>query len=910
MLTEEGEAEKAEPETESEMLTEEREAEEAEPETESETLTEEGEAEEAEPETESEMLTEEGEIAEGEETDPETESEMLTEKETMEEIPEKRQIRVFHIEVKLPEGGRIYDGTDRIELSYDTEGLEQEADGNLQYQAWMTGIDAGEWPVEYRFWLTGEMAQEVSLQVEQKNLTVQVLPKPLKVTIPDGWKTYGDPSDMEKIHLSGELEVTGFIKDENGQEQIPEGFEPPEITVDSSVVGQWSEIYEKGSQKVYNNALIMKNTGEGKTSGNPTRNYSFPETARDENYKKGKLVIAQNQVEEGKDYEIRGEDGAWFRGNVQNFWIRKGTSLQVLPLKERGYSEGWSSGALFQGGTYSFSMKKKNRDGEITAVSQEQQICVRVDGEVPPADLEISGACENGDSYYGKDDVFVRIGVPEDPESGSRQARYFIAASREALPVQIPEKKEWWQDCGGGMQLQLANPGSYVIYVETEDNVGNRAYAKSPAIVIDRDKPEIEITGAKDHSANAGEVCLTVSCRDPSYRSGSLNVSIEGANGTFVPAGEERKADAQGEVLCFADFEHTKSTDDIYTVTAAAEDLAGNRSEETITFSVNRFGSVYDLSPDTKEELEQYYHKKAFPVTFLETNIDYVGSVQILCRREGVLSELKEKQDYSVSCSGSETGWKQYTYTIREETFQKEGNYEVLLLSQDRARNSSDSQTQKKAVKFIIDHSAPECLITGLEANGVYHAESMWICLEPRDNICLKEMNIYLDGRKAAGYSRKEIQQLGGAVKWRVNAGKQWQCLEVQVSDAAGNQMWTGEIPFYITESTDTEKIPPYKKNGKSAREQAEMLLQKRTERTETENDAEKTVLSDAGNGKESRVNRTERTDDGKQRTMNGYLQAVFQRTTDRKLLFLLPCVLAVIFILLTAGIHRLRQRG
>ena len=43
-----------------------------------------------------------------------------------------------------------------------------------------------------------------------------------------------------------------------------------------------------------------------------------------------------------------------------------------------------------------------------------------------------------------------------------------------------------------------------------------------------------------------------------------------------------------------------QDADDLYTVKAEAFDLAGNISETNVTFSVNRFGSVYQLDEATE----------------------------------------------------------------------------------------------------------------------------------------------------------------------------------------------------------------------------------------------------------------------------------------------------------------------
>ena len=54
-------------------------------------------------------------------------------------------------------------------------------------------------------------------------------------------------------------------------------------------------------------------------------------------------------------------------------------------------------------------------------------------------------------------------------------------------------------------------------------------------------------------------------------------------------------------------------------------------------------------------------------------------------------------------------------YRIPASSFQKEGIYELLLSSEDRANNQSDTGMQGKRVTFALDWTAPECLITGVK---------------------------------------------------------------------------------------------------------------------------------------------------------------------------------------------------
>ncbi|MDO5345273.1 MAG: Ig-like domain-containing protein, partial [Lachnospiraceae bacterium] len=809
-------------------------------------------------------------------------------------------LRVKNIRVKEPEGGRIYDGTDQIELLFDVEGAAENAAELVAYEARLNGTDAGVRQVIYRFWLPEEEKDRYRLEAETALLQVNILPKTLEVQIPDGWRTYGSTVSAEEIHLLGNVQVTGFVKDKEGREQIPEDFVLPQVDVNQNAVRQWDPMYEDGRQRIYRNALILRRTASGEITGNPSGNYRFPSEPEDKRCKTGSLTVVQGSIWHGKDYEMTGDEESLFCSEDGILWVRAGTGLHVRPLEGSGYNQGTDSGALFQDGLFSFSLKQKSKQGKLLADSLEGQLAYRVDASAPEAVLNIQADRHWGAVYYGQKQAAVSISVPADEQSGIRSAEYFIAASQEAEVGPASGEEGWWRDCTQGARLELTQEGTYVIYVRTRDRVGNQAYVKSPQIVIDSSGPGLTIEGVKDNSANAGSVKLKISCRDPYYKENSLRVKITGANGGTAPASIGKEEGTEGAWVQFADFPEEKSADDMYTVTAWAEDLAGNRTEKEIHFSVNRFGSVYALGEETARMLAGFYHRTAFPVVFLETNIDYVGEVQLLCRKDGSVFALERERDYSVMLNEAEDGWKQYRYTVPARTFSREGTYEVLLMSRDRANNSSDSQTQKKSVRFSIDYSKPECFVTGIEENKIYQAEEIWACLEPRDNGRMKELKIYLDGKEDAAYTAEQIDGQGGLLKWKAVSEDHWQRLQIYVSDEAGNEAWTEEIPFYVAGQTAAESIPPYENTEKSAK----ALAEEERSRKGTGKQGNKSVQKETKqNGDSSAVPQSR-----KKRDAQGSAVLAGVELPPRNLL-LAGCIFAALILLLLLGIVRIRRK-
>lgn len=134
---------------------------------------------------------------------------------------------------------------------------------------------------------------------------------------------------------------------------------------------------------------------------------------------------------------------------------------------------------------------------------------------------------------------------------------------------------------------------------------------------------------------------------------------------------------------------------------------------------------------DTKKKLKQYYFRHPTDIVFLETNIDYVGASKIFCRENGEVRQLIRGTDYEVTMTGDASSWKQYQYRIPASSFQKEGIYELLLSSEDRANNQSDTGMQGKRVTFALDWTAPECLITGVKGGELCQTAVQTVCFWP-----------------------------------------------------------------------------------------------------------------------------------------------------------------------------------
>ncbi len=810
----------------------------------------------------------------GSESESESESEKESESESESESENPRPSGQYLVSIKdcavcLPEGGRVYDGTDRIEVTFNTELTrvrtpditeqkadkasesaadipgdqpslpeEKEPEYHVTCSARLAGPDAGIQKVLCSFSLETPYPENVKLDESASSvqLDAEVRKAVLSVTIADGKKTYGEPADIKHIRFDKDdiILVSGFVKDENGQEIIPDGFKKPEVEVDSKVLEQWSPIYEVQKEVLsdsqvrhkYKKALVMKRTKNGKLTGDATANYEFCSDPSDPRYRPGTVTVERASLKRGESYTVSGEPGAYVIAGDGTVTVRQGSWLKVEPVA-KGYNTGAEKENIAADGIFRFSLSQRTEDGKLLAESKEDQIVYRVDNEAPKAEMSVQGAQKNPDACFSSSGAKVKIDTPQDEVSGIESVRFRIlscALTNETASgggAGLLSQSGPWQEIGTEGIVSLDTEQVCRIEAEVRDRVGNVSLTISPVIVIDHTSPKLEIKGVTDQSANRGSVVITVGCKDETYRKGSLSATLESTFGGVKVGQTLYEEDENSASIRFDDFPKSKAADAIYTLSVDAEDKAGNNARRQITFSVNRFGSAYSLAPSTKEQLKKYYHTKPFDVTFLETNLDEVGGARVLLRCGGEMKELGAK-NLSVRSSLEESGRHSYAYTVPAGCFSSDGEYEVMLLTQDRAGNSADSSSRLLPVRFAIDTTKPECLVSGIDPDGQYHAGKVTAVIEVRDNLELEKADIYLNSRILQSVSAEKLKKSMGLIRVTLPEKEEWQTLQVRVQDRAGHVTWSREYTVYVSSTAKGEAVKF--KSGRLSAMQLEQL--------------------------------------------------------------------------------------
>ena len=250
----------------------------------------------------------------------------------------------------------------------------------------------------------------------------------------------------------------------------------------------------------------------------------------------------------------------------------------------------------------------------------------------------------------------------------------------------------------------------------------------------------------------------------------------------FTPARETEN----GKKLSY-DFSTARLADGSYTLFVQAEDLAGNQTEKSVSFRVNRSGSLYTLSSRTAGIGTTYYIRNAENLEVTERNRDQLSKKAIVCVKDGSFRILQEGRDYQTTIQKVGERWL-YRYQIFRKCFLEEGVYTLAFQSLDQAGNQSDSREKNTFLEFCIDRTGPVSFLTGLpEDLDPGEAE---FTIQARDNGKLAYMELWRNGERLFRTTREKTEvavELSGTTDFRILA-----------VDQAGNESWSENYRVYV----------------------------------------------------------------------------------------------------------------
>jgi hypothetical protein len=446
-------------------------------------------------------------------------------------------------------------------------------------------------------------------------------------------------------------------------------------------------------------------------------------------------------------------------------------------------------------GDYTFTLAFQDKAGNKAEYNRVDEFTI--DQTKPVLDITYDNTQSTNDYYFANS----RTATIDILEHNFDPALIEVAMTAEGAAV--PAISGWSRNGDHNLATVCFDADAdYTFTISGTDQAENSLDAyEMDHFVIDQTAPELEFFDIEPMSANNDVVAPGIRYSDTNYDADRIVIRLSGYHNGEQEVTGNRSLTANEVKIHLEDFAHTQEMDDLYTLEAVVYDLAGNSSEERITFSVNRFGSVYTFDSSTEllaGENGTYYTKKEPRPVITETNVDTLQFREITCSWNGELRTLQEGVDYTVQESGSDVSWKQYTYTIDPKNFSKEGTYILSIYSEDRATNASDNSSKGKKIEFALDKTSPSILISGVENDGQYRENSREVTLDIQDNILLSEVDVTLEG-KTTTYMASDLAKLDGRIVFTADSANYWQKMQVSARDAAGNEYTTGDIRFLIT---------------------------------------------------------------------------------------------------------------
>lgn len=431
-------------------------------------------------------------------------------------------------------------------------------------------------------------------------------------------------------------------------------------------------------------------------------------------------------------------------------------------------------------GQYRLNVSCTDYGGNVSAALTTQEFVI--DKTAPKIAIQYSETPAANGSFYKQDRTAV-VTVNE---------KYF---DKDNLKIQIEGQKGAKVPKPSEIQSEnnthkityvFKDDGEYKFNIVCTDKAGNKTQeTENNSFVIDKTKPQITITGVQNKNAHTGRVAPVVLFADNNFSQKDTQIELVGTNNGKIETKGSWKNSNGGKQFVFEQLKNTKETDDIYTLKVTTTDLAGNSQAKQMSFSVNRFGSVYTFSQDLKNIVGKYV-KDEVDVVVTETNVSALksGAGKVRVTRNNAVVDLKEGIDYTVTNKTVSGGWSTYVYTIPKEKFAADGKYKILFSSVDTAGNRNDNSDEEKqaAISFGIDKTAPVVAPLNIENNTQYSESKKDAVISIQDNLVLEQVKVYINGKETP------VAYNGQNYQFTVSKNMGQQNVEIVATDAAGNE--------------------------------------------------------------------------------------------------------------------------
>ena len=453
-----------------------------------------------------------------------------------------------------------------------------------------------------------------------------------------------------------------------------------------------------------------------------------------------------------------------------------------------------------------------DRAGNTTDTHKETKRIV-VDNIAPTAQVSYNEATNVvGDISYYNGDITATVTINE-ANFYAGDVQVMVSKDGGAATAITPTWKDNSVDVHVGT-FTITGDGDYVVTINYTDKSSNKmATYTSKQMTVDTkiEAPTYTINGvAKNEVGGAykGDATIGFNFTDQNFDTNTITLTrtrfdkVEDVTEMFIKVNGNDKGGSGSFTI-----PTEVGNDGIYVLKITMTDKAKHETESEIKFTINRYGSVYEYSEELVELIKdggQYVQSIGSDLVITEYNTDKLlaGSLNILVTRDGENIDVDYTSDPAVNDAAGigQSGWYQYTYTIKAVNFTQDGVYKISLTSKyatdDSAENEStsvpdnsiDSQGKEiiDSMNFTVDSVAPEIRnIVNLDKR-----------IADRDKI--------VDGKLNVKYT---VVDVGGlqSIEITVN-GKMIQTLtEKEIADNAYN--FTGSFDIDEQDSTTAQKV-------------------------------------------------------------------------------------------------------
>lgn len=464
------------------------------------------------------------------------------------------------------------------------------------------------------------------------------------------------------------------------------------------------------------------------------------------------------------------------------------------------------------------------------SVTHKEKNRVVVDNIVPTAKVIYSEAIntEGKISYYDGDiDVTIKV-----TEANFYSKDVKVKVSKDGKETNISRDVKWKDNSVDEHTgtFTLTEDGDYIVTIEYSDKSGNvmKTY-KSEQLTIDTDikAPTLSINGV-GHSGDSGaynkDVTVSYSFEDVNYDTNNIRLTrtkfdtVEDVTSEFV--GTNITADGGSGSF---QIPSKVANDGIYTLTVNMADKANHTTESRMTFTVNRYGSVYvydnylaslikdggqfiTIKGDNKVAITEDLIINEYNACELKKD-----SLKILITRDGEVVDA----DYTWKQVNGNSGWYQYAYTIDAENFKEDGVYKISLSSKYNTVDSEDNESTSvpensfktngeeiiDTMSFVVDTKAPEIrnvinLDKKVADKDAIKDGKLTVKYTVIDIGGLKSIQIIVNGEKLDEITKFGDDQYNYSGEFIINEDSKEQTVQIIVTDKAGNVTDTSAKDF------------------------------------------------------------------------------------------------------------------